>query len=294
MFSPCRNSLLLLVATLSLGSGAALAQDQDNHNPQSSGPAVPLKPVLRITADPNNLPFSNERGEGFENKIADLIARELDMNVDYTWRAQRRGFFRETLKENRADLVLGVPAHFDLALTTAPYYRSSYVFVYRGDRGLDLHSLDDPVLRKLKIGVQMIGNDGVNTPPAHALANRGIIDNVVGYTVYGNYTEENPPARAVDAVAKGEVDVAIVWGPLGGYFAGKEKVPLTAVPVSPAADPHLPFTFSIAMGVRKGDKELRDRINKVLADKKPEIDAILTAYGVPRVPGPPKAQLAKK
>ncbi|HEX4667299.1 MAG TPA: substrate-binding domain-containing protein [Chthoniobacterales bacterium] len=280
MFSLCRSGVFLLFATATLGAPAFA---------QTAG--IPLKPVLRVAADPNNLPFSDERGEGFENKIAELIARELDMNLEFTWRAQRRGFFRETLKENRADLVLGVPAHFDLALTTSPYYRSSYVFVYRKDRGLDLHSLDDPVLRKLKIGVQMIGNDGVNTPPAHALANRGIIDNVVGYTVYGNYTEKNPPARAVDAAAKGEIDVAIVWGPLGGYFAGKENVPLTVVPVSPAADRNLPFTFSIAMGVRKGDTDLRDRINKALAEKKAEIDAILIAYHVPRVPDPPTTEL---
>ena len=284
-----RNTAILLVAALSLGGGSALAQSGEN-----PGPVVPLKPVLRVAADPNNLPFSNERREGFENKIAELIAKELDVNLDYTWRAQRRGFFRETLKENRADLVLGVPAHFDLALTTAPYYRSSYVFVYRSDRGLDLHSLDDPALRKLKVGVQMIGNDGVNTPPAHALANRGIIDNVVGYTVYGDYTDENPPARAVDAVAKGDIDVAIVWGPLGGYFAGREKVPVSVVPVTPTADPHLPFTFSIAMGVRRGDKDLRDKINQILAKKRAEIDAILNAYNVPRVPDPPKTPLAQR
>ena len=288
MFSLSRSGLLLLFAAVSLG-GSAFGQ-----NSRTSDPGVPLKPVLRVTADPNNLPFSNEAREGFENKIAELIAKELDVNLEYSWRAQRRGFFRETLKENRADLVLGVPAHFDLALTTAPYYRSSYVFVYRKDRGLDLHSLDDPSLRKLKVGVQMIGNDGVNTPPAHALANRGIIDNVVGYTVYGNYAEKNPPARAVDAVANGEVDVAIVWGPLGGYFAGKERVPLAVVPVAPAADPHLPFTFSIAMGVRKDDKELRDRINEILARKSSEIEAILDQYGVPRVADPPRTQLTKK
>lgn len=288
MSSRCRRNFLLLIAGLSLGS-AAFGQER-----KTSDPAVPLKPVLRVTADPNNLPFSNERREGFENKIAELVAKELDVNLDYTWRAQRRGFFRETLKENRADLILGVPAHFDLALTTHPYYRSSYVFVYRKDRGLNLRSLDDPGLHSLKVGVQMIGNDGVNTPPAHALAHRGIINNVVGYTVYGNYTDPNPPARAVDAVANGEIDVAIVWGPLGGYFAGQENVPLTVVPVSPTADPHLPFTFSIAMGVRKGDKDLRDRINTILIDKKAEIDAVLDAYHVPRVPDPPKPQLAKK
>ena len=181
--------------------------------------------VLRVTADPNNLPFSNDRGEGFENKIAELIATDLGVKLDYSWRAQRRGFFRETLKENRADLVLGVPEHFDMALTTAPYYTSTYVFVSRHDRHLNVSSLDDPALRKLKIGVQLIGNDARNTPPVHALADRHIVDNVVGYTVYGDYTRASPPARIMDAVVNGDVDVAIVWGPLAGYFAKQESVP---------------------------------------------------------------------
>jgi mxaJ protein len=262
--------------------------------PPTAAEADSHKRVLRVTADPNNLPFSNERHEGFENKIAELIAKELDANLQYSWRAQRRGFFRETLKENRADLVLGVPAHFDMALTTDPYYRSSYVFVYRKDKGLKIASLDDPVLRKLKIGVQMIGNDGRNTPPAHALANRGIIDNVIGYTVYGDYAQENPPARVIDAVAKGDVDVAIVWGPLGGYFAKRATVPLEVVPVSPAADPALPFTFSIALGVRKGDKPLHDELDAILTRKHAEIAAILDDYGVPRVADPPQQVATSK
>jgi mxaJ protein len=287
---------LQLVTMLSLVTTAFANDDccAGKEDAQNVREGVPFKAALRVTADPNNLPFSNERREGFENKIAELIARELDVNLDYSWRAQRRGFFRETLKENRADLVLGVPAQFDMALTTMPYYRSSYVFVYRKDRGLDLHSLDDPALRKLKIGVQLIGNDGVNTPPAHALANRGIVDNVIGYTVYGDYAQENPPARIVQAVAKREIDVAIVWGPVGGYFAAKGDVPLTVVPVSPAADPHLPFTFSIAMGVRKEDKDLRNEIDEILVRKKSEIEAILDQYRVPRVPDSPPRQVAAK
>src|SRR4051794_33084733 len=217
------HCLKLLAAFLSLASVAPFATAAE-------------RPVLRVAADPNNLPFSNDRCEGFENKIAELIATDLGAKLEYSWRAQRRGFFRETLKEDRADLVLGVPAHFDMALTTVPYYRSTYAFVFRKDRNFNLRSLDDPALRKLKIGVQMIGNDGRNTPPAHALANRGIIDNVVGYTVYGDYAQENPPARLIEAVARGDVDVAIAWGPLAGYFARRQAVPLEIVPVSPGAD----------------------------------------------------------
>lgn len=293
----CSRCLSIWVSVLLLWFVGPIAHGEDDccagkQDAQGLTDEVPWKPVLRVTVDPNNLPFSNQRREGFENKIAELLAAELDANLEYSWRAQRRGFFRETLKENRADLILGVPAHFDMALTTQPYYRSSYVFVYRKDRRLNIQSLDDPQLRRLKIGVQMIGNDGINTPPAHALANRGIIDNVVGYTLYGNYAEENPPARIVDAVAKGDIDVAIVWGPVAGYFAQRAAVPLIVTPVSPPADPNLPFTFKIAMGVRKGEKDLRDRINDVLMRRKADIDAILQSYGVPRVPDPPANQLA--
>ena len=178
--------------------------------------------VLRIAADPNNLPFSNDKLEGFENKIAALIARELGVEIEYTWRAQRRGFFRETLKEGSIDLVMGVPSDFERALTTEPYYRSTYAFVSRKDKNLHVQSFDDPRLRQLKVGVLLIGDDGANTPPAHALAERNIVTNVVGFTIYGDYKEPNPPARIISAVAKSDVDVAVVWGPLAGFFAKKQ------------------------------------------------------------------------
>jgi quinoprotein dehydrogenase-associated probable ABC transporter substrate-binding protein len=245
-----------------------------------------IKPsgVLRVCADPNNLPFSNQRQEGFENKIADLVAEELGERVEYTWWAQRRGFFRNTLKSGVCDLVVGVPSGFEMALTTAPYYRSTYVFVYREDRHLNLNSFDDQRLRDLKIGVQMIGDDFSNSPPAHALSNRHIIANVHGFTLYGDYTQPNPPARIVDAVAKGDVDVAIVWGPLAGYFARHSRVPLEVRPVSPQIDqPFVPFVFDIAMGVRRGDQQFRDQLERVVEKRRDDIDRILESYGVPRV-----------
>jgi len=129
-----------------------------------------------------------------------------------------------------------------------------------------------------------VGDDGTNTPPAHALAARGVVDNLVGYSLYGDYAEESPPARIVEGVAKGDVDVAIVWGPLAGYFAKRQSVELTLTPVMPEKEPPLRFAFSIAMGVRKGNKELRDEIDAVLARKRAEIERILDEYGVPRVP----------
>src|SRR3954469_545989 len=271
MFSLCRKLTLLLT----LVPLALIAADDCCPSVVASGVTAvkPLGQILRITADPNNLPFSNERGEGFENKIAEIIAEELGVKIEWSWRAQRRGFFRETLKDNNADLVLGAPAGYERALTTAPYYRSSYAFVYRKDRALDLRSLDDPRLHDLKLGVQLVGDDGADTPPAHALASRGIINNLVGFTLYGDYTQPNPPARIIDAVANGDIDVAIAWGPLAGYFAKHSTIPLEVVPVTPEVDPPgLRFAFSIAMGVRRKDPELKERIDTILTRRQADVD----------------------
>jgi mxaJ protein len=309
MSSPSRNpaasiaprasiALCFVIAAMSLPSCGKTAQTQPTppqrvewQSPQQSQPTAPPSTawhehVLKVCADPNNLPFSNRRGEGFENKIAELIARDLDARVAYTWWAQRRGFFRNTLKAGACDLVVGVPASFEMALTTTPYYRSSYVFVYRKGSRVKLDSFDDPALKRLKIGVQMIGDDFANTPPAHALAARGIVDNVEGYTIYGDYSKENPPARILDEVAAGKIDVAVVWGPLAGYFAPRERVALSVVPVSPQIDrPFLPFVYDISMGVRRGDQDLHDALENILRRRRAEIEKILDDYGVPKVQG---------
>jgi mxaJ protein len=239
---------------------------------------------LRVCADPNNLPFSNQRLEGFENKISGLLARELNAEVEYTWRPQRRGFIRDTLKANRCDVVIGVPANFEMAQTTAPYYRSTYVFVYRKDSGLRITSFDDPLLRKLKIGVQIIGDDGANAPPAHALTRRGIVQNVRGYTIYGDYAQDSPPARIIDAVVNREIDVAVAWGPLAGYAAKRQNAPLELVRVSPQFDlPFLPFVYDISLGVRRDENSFRKELEVALEHKRAEVEHILDDYGVPRV-----------
>jgi quinoprotein dehydrogenase-associated probable ABC transporter substrate-binding protein len=239
---------------------------------------------LRVCADPNNLPFSNQRLEGFENRIAGLLARELNAEIEYAWRPQRRGFIRDTLKANRCDVVIGVPANFEMAQTTAPYYRSTYVFVYRKDSGLKITSFDDPLLRKLKIGVQIIGDDGANAPPAHALTRRGIVQNVRGYTVYGDYAQDSPPARIIDAVVNREIDVAVAWGPLAGYAAKRQNAPLELVSVSPQFDlSSLPFVYDISLGVRRGENSLRKKLEVALERKRAEVEHILDDYGVPRL-----------
>jgi mxaJ protein len=230
------------------------------------------------------MPYSNRQGEGFENRIAEMAARDLHAKLRYTWWPQRRGFFRMTLKAGLCDVVIGMPSSVELALATRPYYRSTYVFVTRRDRAIAVRSFDDPVLRRLRVGVQMIGDDGVNSPPAHALARRGMIGNVVGYSVYGDYSRPDPTARIVDAVASGEVDVAVVWGPLAGYFARREPVPLALSPVLPQVDrPFLPFVFDMSMGVRRGDAKLAAELESFLDRRQPEIDALLDRYSVPRV-----------
>jgi mxaJ protein len=241
-------------------------------------------PELRVCADPNNLPFSNSKGEGFENRIAELVARDMGARVKYTWWAQRRGFIRNTLNASECDVVIGVPASFDLTAVTAPYYRSSYVFVSRTDRHLGVRSFDDPVLHRLRIGVQLVGDDGANTPPVHALGARGIRGNLKGYLVYGDYRKANPPSAIIDAVAKGDIDLAIAWGPLAGYFANRQGTPLDIVPVSPQIDlPFLPEVFDISMGVRRQDKALRDRLDGIIEREKEPIQAILDSYHIPRI-----------
>jgi quinoprotein dehydrogenase-associated probable ABC transporter substrate-binding protein len=237
------------------------------------------------------MPFSNDKGDGFENRIATLVAKDFGATPTYIWWGQRRGFIRNTmnatLKEGRCDFVMGVPATYDLVSPTRPYYRSSYVFVYAKGKGLSLRSLDDQVLKKVKIGVHLLGDDYNNPPPVHELGKRGVVDNVVGFSTF--YSAENPPSAIIDAVASGTVDVAIVWGPIAGYYAKRQRVPLEIVPI-PSRPGDLPFAFDIAMGVKRGNEALRARLAEVMDRRQTEIEAILREYGVPLQPLSGKAK----
>ncbi|MEX2497019.1 MAG: substrate-binding domain-containing protein [Woeseia sp.] len=257
----------IVLATLTAGSPAAQADGQ-----------------LRVCADPNNLPFSNEQQEGFENAAAEIIADELGAKLSYTWWAQRRGFIRNTLNAGSCDLVIGVPAGYDLVETTRPWYRSTYVFVYRPGTGEPLQSMLDARLRDLTIGVHLTGEDGANPPPAHALGQQGIVDNVVGYMIYGDYRNPNPPARLIEAVASGDIDVAAAWGPTAGFFARRSAPPLELQPITDTGFTTIPFQFSIAMGVRKGKTRLRDRIQDVLDRRQVDLRDILVRFDVPLLP----------
>jgi mxaJ protein len=270
-----KRRVVAVVATCAL-TGTAFASDA------APGLAETWPRVLRVCADPNNLPFSDSAGRGFENRLATLVAHEIGAELRYTWWAQRRGFVRNTLRAGTCDLVPGLPAGFGPVATTAPYYRSSYVFVTRRELLPPIESFDDPRLRRLKVGVHLIGDDYANPPPVSALSRRGIVKNVAGYTIYGDYREPSPPARLVEAVARGEVDVAVVWGPLGGYFAGRSQVPLRATPVRrPDDGPGVPFTFSIAMAGRREDTALVRTVGDVLVRRRAEVRRILEQYRVP-------------
>jgi mxaJ protein len=243
-----------------------------------------VAPPLRVCADPNNLPFSNRQEEGFENRIAALLASELGRPLRYVWLPERRGYVRRTLGAGLCDVLPGIPEHLGTVLATRPYYRSTYVFLSRASDPWVIRSFDDPLLRRLRVGVHLIGDDYQNTPPAHALARRHITGNVVGFTIYGDYAEPNPPSRLVEAVARGTIDVAIIWGPFAGYFGPRQPVKLRLRPVQPTSDgPTLPFTFGISLGVARSDTLLLRRLDAILTRRADRIDRILDQYGVPRV-----------
>jgi quinoprotein dehydrogenase-associated probable ABC transporter substrate-binding protein len=260
--------MTLTLALAPVSVGAVLAQ---------------AKPRFRVCADPQNMPFSNDKLEGFENRIAELVAKDFGATPSYIWWGQRQGFIRNTmnatLEEGRCDVVIGVPDKYDLVLTTRPYYRSTYVFAYPKGK-LQVRSLDDPVLRTLKIGVHLIGDDYANPPPVHELSRRGIVSNVVGFSTF--YSAQNPPSTIIDAVAQRRIDLAVVWGPVAGFFAKQQRVPMEIVPV-PSKKGDLPSTFDIAMGVKRGNEQLRQRLQQVLDKRQAEINTILRTYGVPLV-----------
>lgn len=247
--------------------------------------AIPLMAaeptVLRVCADPNNMPFSNEQEQGFENKLARLVADQLGAKLEYTWWSQRKSFVKNSLDAGRCDLLMGIPTSLGSVTATQPYYRSTYVFVSRHDRNLRIASLDDPRFAAWRVGVHVV--DDNLAPPAAALARRGITSNVTGFSLFGAYGEANPPRKLIDAVAAGTIDVAIVWGPFAGYFSKQEPVELDTVPVSPATFLAIPFTFDVSAGVRKGDIALKNEVEHVLDAQAPRIRQILDDYGVPRV-----------
>lgn len=240
---------------------------------QSTSEAVDPS-ALRVCADPGNLPFSNKEEAGFENRIAELLAAELGVPVRYTWFPQATGFVRNTLQARRCDLVTGISLGFELLQNTNPYYRSSYVLVYRSDRGLAASGLDDPALEGRSIGVV------AGTPPATLLARYGLIDHARPYPLMVDPRYDRPGEKMIHDIVAGEIDAGLLWGPIAGYYAKKSGAPLTLVrleskPGEPAMD------YYITMGVRYGEPEWKRQVNDLLKAKQAEIEAILLDYGVP-------------
>jgi mxaJ protein len=231
---------------------------------------------LRVCAQSDNFPLSDRQGDGFENKLAVFVAAKMERRLAYTWWPARENFLDSTLKAKKCDVVMDAPPGLVELSTTHPYYRGAYVFVSRADAHLSLAGIRDAKLRRLKIGVYLIGDD--QTPPALALSEQGINDNVRGYMTFFDRSNTGD-SELISAVADGKLDVAAVWNPLVGYYVRHSSVPLATTVMAGSFGP-LPFQFDIAMGVRKGDTRLRNALDKVIAENSGEIKKLLASYGV--------------
>ena len=231
--------------------------------------------VFRACADPRDLPFSNEAGEGFENKIAELFAGKLGKSVAYTFYPDTTGFIRNTLNAHRCDVVLGIAQGDDLVQPTNPYYRTSYAAAYRTGGPLEgLDSLSDPRLMTAKIGIV------AGTPPATYLAENGLLGRIKSYPLGVDTRYDSPTHDMMDDLDRGEIDVALLWGPIGGYYALKAKTATKVVPLLKEHDgPRM--VYRIVMGVRHSDQNWKRALNKLISENQSEIQAILRSYGVP-------------
>jgi quinoprotein dehydrogenase-associated probable ABC transporter substrate-binding protein len=230
--------------------------------------------MLRVCADPHNLPFSNEAGEGFENKIAELLAGELGLQVAYTWYPQSIGFVRNTLGAHACDVVMGTVTTGELMQSTNPYYRSSYALVQRADAQTRADALTDPKLADLRIGAV------ARTPPIDILARQGLLKNVTPYALVVDTRYASPGRDMVEDVAAGKIDVGVLWGPIAGYWAKQASVPLEVVALS-GEDTGARLDFHIGMGLRRNEPEWKHVLNDFIVKRKAEIQAILLEYGVP-------------
>jgi len=242
--------------------------------------------TLRVCGDPDNLPFSNSKGEGFENKIAEVVARDLGLTLTYYWWPHQRGLIRNTLRAGTCDVLISIPKGYDPVLWTKPYYRSAYVVAQLNTNGRKITSLDDPALKQLKIGAH------AGSPPYDALAERGLSGNLVTYPLFFDPRVTDParrPAKLLEDVVTGELDVAVAWGPMAGYFAttSPAKSSMTLAPL--ADEPRIPMTYEFSMGVAKGNQALKQQLEAVVDRHQAEITKILEDYGIPLLPLKPAA-----
>jgi mxaJ protein len=229
---------------------------------------------LRVCGDPDNLPYSNEKLAGFENKIADIVAADLGAAVKYAWWPHQRGLVKNTLDAGTCDVIFGVPEGLETVLGTKPYFRSSYVIAYRKGGGHAVASLDAPELKQLRIGVY------ANTPVEESLARRSLLDHLTAYSLFFDpQGDRDRPAQLLDDLIAGKVDVAIPWGPLAGYYAKKLNAPIEFVALPDEVG--VPLSFSMGMGVKKGNRDLKSQLDAAIDHRQSEIRAVLEEYGVP-------------
>ena len=268
------------VLLLALFGGAGSLSATESGPARASPLPAPSGEMLRVCAGPDNLPFSNERQEGFDNELVDVVARDLGRPVAYVWRRREQGR-RGALASGACDLMVGARAGLAGVLRTRPYYRSMYVFAYRTRSRFHLRSFDDPMLRRARIGIQAVGDDAWAAAPAQMLARHGLSEYVISYPARRIHAA-NPNSRIIAAVARGDIDVAIVPGPVAGYFARRQIVPLTIVPVvSQGEVAPGELVIDVSMGVRPGDMALRDQLDDALERHAADIDRILSGYAVP-------------
>ena len=237
--------------------------------------AQPTGGLLRVCADPHNMPFSSEKGEGFENKLAELIADKLGLKVQYIWLPQVVGHVATLPDDSSCDILMGYAQGTGLVEDTNPYYRTSYVLLYRQDvKSLaGVESLADERLKTKTIGIL------ARTPPVSNMAINGLMANARPFETEDR-TSASAAADVVAAIASGEIDAGILWGPLGGYYAQNAKVPLALVPlVKEKAGPET--VYGITMGVRPNEPEWKHRLNKLIAQYQPAINAMMSEYNVP-------------
>jgi mxaJ protein len=269
----------LWAVALAVFAGAALAGSETT--------AAEEPKALRVCGDPDNLPFSNSKGEGFENKIAEVIARDLGLTLTYYWWPHQRGLVRNTLRAGACDVLISIPKGYDPVLWTKPYYRSAYVVAQLNTNGRKITSLDDPALKSLKIGTH------AGSPPFDALSERGLAASMVTYPLFFDPRVTDParrPSKLLEDVVTGEIDVAVAWGPMAGYFA-KTSAAKTSMTLAPLADdPTIPMTYEFSMGVQKGNEALKKQLEEALERRQTEIAQILNDYGIPLLPLKPVGQ----
>jgi quinoprotein dehydrogenase-associated probable ABC transporter substrate-binding protein len=231
--------------------------------------------LLRVCADPRDLPFSNEAGEGFENKIAALLAHKLGKKLTYEYYPGATGFVHNTLNAHRCDVIMGIPQGDNIVQGTNPYYRTSYALVSKQGGGLEaIDSLGDPRLGGRRIGIV------AGTPPATNLAVNGLLANVKSYPLMVDTRFDAPAAAMIADLEGNRIDAAILWGPIAGYLATRSKIPMKVTPlVKEASGPRM--IYRIGMGVRHSDQDWKRLLNKLIAENQAEIIRILASYGVP-------------